>query len=105
VTALGTSAAKQTQLLPSVPQSATRCPDSTGRLGRHRCASGDAEGNRRAACRRTAEDRRDAEFREQLFKFGMEPLPAQTPEQFATTIKAELPRWAKAIKDSGAKVD
>ncbi len=45
------------------------------------------------------------EFKEQLFKFGMDPLPPQTPEQFAATIKAELPRWAKAIKDSGAKVD
>ena len=45
------------------------------------------------------------EFREQLFKFGMEPFAPHTPEQFAATIAAEQPRWAKAIKDSGAKVD
>ena len=45
------------------------------------------------------------EFREQLVKFGMEPYPPQTPEQFAATIAAEQPRWARAIKDSGAKVD
>jgi hypothetical protein len=40
-----------------------------------------------------------------LFKFGMEPIAPHTPEQFAATIAAEQPRWAKAIKDSGAKVD
>ncbi len=45
------------------------------------------------------------EFREQLVKFGMEPYPPQTPEQFAATIAAEQPRWARAVKDSGAKVD
>ena len=45
------------------------------------------------------------EFKEQLFKFGMEPFAPHTPEQFADDHSAEQPRWAKAIKDSGAKVD
>ena len=45
------------------------------------------------------------EFREQLVKFGMDPFPPQTPDQFAAMIAAEQPLWAKAIKDSGAKVD
>ena len=45
------------------------------------------------------------EFRDQLFRFGMEPFAPQTSEQFAATIEAEQPRWAKAIKDSGARVD
>jgi tripartite-type tricarboxylate transporter receptor subunit TctC len=44
-------------------------------------------------------------FREQLVKFGMDPFPPQTPEQFATMIVADQARWAKAVKDSGAKVD
>ena len=44
-------------------------------------------------------------LRAQLVKFGMEPSPPQTPEQFAAVIQAEQPRWAKAIRDSGAKVD
>ena len=26
-----------------------------------------------------------------------------TPEQFATLIKDDLPKWAKIVKDSGAK--
>jgi len=35
----------------------------------------------------------------------MEPYPPQTPAEFAATIAAEQPRWAQAIRDSGAKVD
>jgi tripartite-type tricarboxylate transporter receptor subunit TctC len=45
------------------------------------------------------------DFRAQLTKFGMEPFPPQTPEQFAAMIASEQPLWAKAIKESGAKVD
>jgi tripartite-type tricarboxylate transporter receptor subunit TctC len=28
-----------------------------------------------------------------------------TPEQFAAYIKSEIPKWAKVIRDSGARVD
>jgi len=45
------------------------------------------------------------EFREQLVKFGMEPFAPQSPGEFAAMIAAEQPRWAKAVQDSGAKVD
>jgi tripartite-type tricarboxylate transporter receptor subunit TctC len=45
------------------------------------------------------------EFRDQLVRFGMEPFAAQTPEQFAAVIEADQPRWVKAVRDSGAKVD
>jgi len=45
------------------------------------------------------------DFKEQLVKFGMEPFAPQSPEQFAAMIASEQPRWTKAIKDSGAKVD
>ena len=82
------------------------CPASTGRRGR-------ASSRRRARRRRSSRGlsaelqkiQATPEFQEQLFKFGMEPFPPQTPEQFAAIIAAEQPRWAKAIKDSGAKVD
>jgi len=46
-----------------------------------------------------------ADFRDQLLRFGMEPMPSNTPQEFAAIIRAEQPRWAKAVKDSGAKVD
>ena len=32
-------------------------------------------------------------------------LPADTPDQFAGIIKSELTRWAKVVKDTGARVD
>ncbi len=35
---------------------------------------------------------------------GAEPAPT-TPEQFAALIKSEIPKYAKIVKDSGAKVD
>jgi tripartite-type tricarboxylate transporter receptor subunit TctC len=45
------------------------------------------------------------DFREQLYRFGMEPSAPNTPAEFAAIIVADQPRWAKAVKDSGAKVD
>ena len=35
---------------------------------------------------------------------GAEPT-SSTPEEFAAQIRAELPKWAKIVKDSGARVD
>ena len=35
---------------------------------------------------------------------GAEPAPT-TPEQFAALIRSEIPKYAKIIKDSGAKID
>ena len=30
---------------------------------------------------------------------------ASTPQQFASYIKSDLAKWAKVVKDSGARVD
>ena len=46
-----------------------------------------------------------AEFRELLGKFGMDPSPPNTPEQFADIIRKDAGRWAQAVRVSGAKVD
>ena len=45
------------------------------------------------------------EFRDLLTQFGMEPLPSRSPDEFAVVVATEQVRWAKAVKDSGAKVD
>jgi len=106
VTALGTSAAKQTQLLPSVPPIGNTVAGFDWEAWQGIVAPA---GTPREIVAVLAGELQKIvatpEFREQLVKFGMEPLPRETPGEFAATIKAELPRWAKAIKDSGAKVD
>jgi tripartite-type tricarboxylate transporter receptor subunit TctC len=44
------------------------------------------------------------EMRERLVAQGAEPAP-MTPEQFAAFVKSEIPKYARIVKASGAKVD
>ena len=39
-----------------------------------------------------------------LFHQGLDPAPG-TPEQFGAYIKSEMTKWAKVVKDSGARAD
>ena len=106
VTALGTSAARQTGLVPNVPPVAASVPGFDWQAWQGIVAP--AATPRDVVARLGTELARiqaTPEFREQLVKFGMEPSLPQTPEQFAAVIVAEQPRWAKAIRESGAKVD
>jgi tripartite-type tricarboxylate transporter receptor subunit TctC len=106
VVALGTSAAKSTALVPDVPPVADTVPGFDWQAWQGVVAP--AGTPKEIIGRLSAEFARMQsmpEFREQLVRFGMEPFAAQTPEQFAAVIQAEQPRWAKAIRDSGAKVD
>jgi tripartite-type tricarboxylate transporter receptor subunit TctC len=45
-----------------------------------------------------------ADVREQLAQQGADPVGAG-PDEFARVIKADLPKWAKIVRQSGAKVD
>ena len=106
VTALGTSAARQTTLLPSVPPIASVVAGFDWQAWQGIVAP--AGTPREIVARLSGALQRIQaipEFKQLLLKFGMEPIAPHTPEQFAATIAAEQPRWAKAIKDSGAKVD
>jgi tripartite-type tricarboxylate transporter receptor subunit TctC len=106
VIALGTSAAKPTTLLPNVPPISATVPGFDWQAWQGIVAP--AGTPREIIARLSTELRRIQEtpdFKEQLIKFGMEPSAPNSPEQFAATIASEQPRWAKAIKDSGAKVD
>ena len=42
--------------------------------------------------------------KEKLATLGCEPFKG-SPEQFATLVKEDLPKWARIVKDSGATVD
>jgi tripartite-type tricarboxylate transporter receptor subunit TctC len=103
---LGTSAAKPTTLLPNVQPISATVPGFDWQAWQGIVAP--AGTPREIIARLSAELRRIQEmpeFREQLIRFGMEPSAPHSPEQFAATIASEQPRWAKAIRDSGAKVD
>jgi len=106
VVALGTSAAKPTALVVNVSPIATTVPGYDWQAWQG--IVGPAGVPKDVVTRLSTELQRiqaTPEFKQQLVKFGMDPSPPQTPEQFAAMIAAERPRWSKAIKDSGAKVD
>ncbi len=44
------------------------------------------------------------EVKDFLFNQGLDPAPG-TPEQFGAYIKSEITKWAKVVKDSGARAD
>jgi tripartite-type tricarboxylate transporter receptor subunit TctC len=44
------------------------------------------------------------DVRERLSAEAFE-LPADTPDQFAAIIKAEMSRWAKLVKETGARIE
>ncbi|HVE51225.1 MAG TPA: tripartite tricarboxylate transporter substrate binding protein [Casimicrobiaceae bacterium] len=106
VVALGTSAAKATELVPNVAPVARTVPGFDWQAWQG--VVGPAGIPKEVIARLSSEFaklQQDAEFRAQLVKFGMEPFAPQSPAQFAAVIRDEQPRWAKAVRESGAKVD
>jgi tripartite-type tricarboxylate transporter receptor subunit TctC len=46
----------------------------------------------------------DAGMKRQLTALGIEPA-SSTPEEFAALVRSEIPKWARIVKASGAKVE
>jgi tripartite-type tricarboxylate transporter receptor subunit TctC len=106
ITALGTSAAKQSVLMPNVAPIAQSVPgfDWQAWLG----VVVTAGTPRPIVAKLNAEMQHfqnTAEFSALLQRFGMEPWAPNTPEQFGDIIKNDVGRWAAVVKASGAKVD
>jgi tripartite-type tricarboxylate transporter receptor subunit TctC len=45
------------------------------------------------------------DMKERLAGIGTDDPVANTPEQMTAYIRAEMPKWAKLVKASGAKAD
>ena len=106
VNGLGTSSAKQTALIAEVPPIARTVPGFDWQAWQGVAVA--AATPRAIVLRLNAEMQKfqkSAEFRELLGRFGMEPSPPNTPEQFAEVVKNDAARWAEAVRVSGARVD
>ena len=55
-------------------------------------------------CRATVEIARHPELRQHFLGLGIDPA-SSSPAQFAAQIEADIPKWAKVIRLSGAKPD
>ena len=53
----------------------------------------------------TVETLNDPEVRAKLLASGLQPAPSKTPEEFSEFMRAEGIKWAKVVKDSGAKAN
>jgi tripartite-type tricarboxylate transporter receptor subunit TctC len=53
----------------------------------------------------TVETLNDPAVRAKLLGAGLQPAPSRTPEEFAEFMRSEGVKWARVVKESGAKVD
>jgi tripartite-type tricarboxylate transporter receptor subunit TctC len=106
VVALGTSSAKHTTLIAGVPAVADTVPGFDWQAWQGVVAPAGTPPAILALL--SAELQRiqsTAEFRALLVRFGMDPAPPNTPEQFAAIVKSDVERWAKAVAAAGVVVD
>lgn len=106
IRALGTSAGKQSVLMPEVPPISATIAGFDWQAWQGIVATGGTP--RPVVARLNAEMQKfqqTEEFRALLVKFGMEPWAPNTPEQFAEVVRNDVGRWAGVVKAAGLKVD
>ncbi len=106
VQALGTSAGRQSVLMPEVPPISASIPGFDWQAWQGIVATGGTPAP--VLARLNAEMQKfqhTDDFRALLVKFGMEAWPPNTSEQFAEVIRNDVGRWAAVVKSAGLKVD
>lgn len=106
VRALGTSAGRQSVLMPEVPPISATLPGFDWQAWQGVVATAGTPAP--VIARLNAEMQKfqnTDEFRALLVKFGMEPWPANTAAQFADIIRTDVGRWAGVVKSLNLKVD
>ena len=106
VRALGTSAGRQSVLMPEVPPVSATLPGFDWQAWQGVVTTGGTPAP--VVARLNAEMQKfqnTDEFRALLVKFGMEPWPANTAAQFADIVRTDVGRWAGVVKSLNLKVD
>ncbi len=106
ITALGTSAGKQSVLMPEVPPISASLPGFDWQAWQGVVTT--AGTPPAVVARLNAEMQKfqnSEEFRALLVKFGMEPWPPNTAAEFAEIVRNDVGRWAGVVKAAGLKVD
>jgi tripartite-type tricarboxylate transporter receptor subunit TctC len=104
--AIAVTSAKRVSALPDVPTLDEAALPGYIAVGWNGLAGagGHSEADRRQDPRRGLEDLRMPDMRERLISLAAEPA-ISTPEEFTALVKSELGKWAKAVKDSGARLE
>jgi len=105
VRALGVSSAKRSPFAPDIPAISETVPGYSGDLWVGLFA---VRGTPKAVTEKLAKTLQaalaDAPLRDKLAAQGAEVLTA-TPQQFSTMLRADIDKWGKIVKASGAQVD
>jgi len=106
IIALGTSAGKQSVLMPEVPPISATLPGFDWQAWQGVVTTGGTPAA--VVARLNAEMQQfqnTDEFRAMLVKFGMEPWAPNSAADFAAIVKNDVGRWAGVVKAAGLKVD
>ena len=106
INALGTSAGRQSVLMPEVPPISASLPGFDWQAWQGVVTTGGTPPA--VVARLNAELQRfqhTEEFRALLVRFGMEPWAPNTAGEFADIVRLDVGRWAGVVKAAGLKVD
>ena len=106
IMALGTSAGKQSVLMPEVPPISATLPGFDWQAWQGVVTTGGTPAAVVARLNAEMQNFQNTdEFRAMLVKFGMEPWAPNTAADFADIVKNDVGRWAGVVKAAGLKVD